>query len=229
MARSRSLRGDGPLAALHPMRRPPTATDHMLADFRNLALAGLRHYFGQTRDPEDARAMTKPGPWTKTVRETRGSQVAEAALVMPLAFMLLLGIYWFGRAFNTYATINSAAREGARIAVAQTCATCGNGPPLVTTVASTVTQTMQASSVNPSQIIAYPSTPTPANCPAPLPAATCTVTAQNVTVCTNVALTAQVCGVTVSFQYPYQFWLPFTSLNNQQIILTADVQMQGEY
>jgi len=175
--------------------------------------------------------MTKPGPWTKTVRETRGSQVAEAALVMPLAFMLLLGIYWFGRAFNTYATINSAAREGARIAVAQTCATCGNTAP--STVASTVTQTMQASSVDPSQIIQYPSTlPTPANCPSPFPSASCSVSSapnKNVTVCNYVALTAQVCGVTVSFQYPYQFWLPFTSLNNQQIILTADVQMKGEY
>jgi len=56
-----------------------------------------------------------------------------------------------------------------------------------------------------------------------------------VTICNNVPITPstnpypQVCGVTVSFQYPYQFWIPFTSLQNQQIILTADVQMKGEY
>jgi len=104
--------------------------------------------------------MTKPVSWATKIRETRGSQIAEAALVMPLAFMMLLGIYWFGRAFNTYATINHAAREGARAAVAQTCATCAspNIAPTTATVASVVTQTMQASSVDPTQIIAYPST-----------------------------------------------------------------------
>ena len=109
--------------------------------------------------------MTKLGRFTKMVRATRGSQVAEAALVMPLAFMLLLGIYWFGRAFNTYATINHAAREGARIAVAQTCGTCGNTAPTVGTVASTVTQTMQASSVDPSP---RSSLPEPYACPGEL-------------------------------------------------------------
>ena len=185
----------------------------------------------------DEREMTKPVPWTKKLQASGGSQVAEAALVMPLAFMMLLGIYWFGRAFNTYATINHAAREGARAAVAQTCATCAspNVAPTVATVASVVTQTMQASSVDPTQIIPYPSTlPTPANCPGAPANASCSANG-NVTVCNNVAITPltspypQVCGVTVSFQYPYQFWIPFTSLQNQQIILTADVQMKGEY
>jgi len=181
--------------------------------------------------------MTKPVSWATKIRETRGSQIAEAALVMPLAFMMLLGIYWFGRAFNTYATINHAAREGARAAVAQTCATCAspNIAPTTATVASVVTQTMQASSVDPTQIIAYPSTlPTPANCPGAPASASCSANG-NVTICNNVPITPstnpypQVCGVTVSFQYPYQFWIPFTSLQNQQIILTADVQMKGEY
>jgi len=180
-----------------------------------------------------SREMTKPGQWTKMVRETGGSEIAEAALVLPLVFMMLLGIYWFGRAFNTYATINHAAREGARIAVTQTCATCAspNSSLTASTVASTVTQTLQASSVDPSKIILYPSSPTPVNCPSAPANATCSVSASNVTFCNNVPLTAapQVCGVKVSFQYPYQFWFPFTSLNNQQIVLTADVQMKGEY
>jgi Flp pilus assembly protein TadG len=58
----------------------------------------------------------------KIATGTTGSEIAEAALVLPILFMLLLGIYWFGRAFNVYATINHAAREGARVAVAQSCA-----------------------------------------------------------------------------------------------------------
>jgi len=56
----------------------------------------------------------------KIATGTTGSEIAEAALVLPIFFLIMLGIYWFGRAFNTYATINHAAREGARVGVAQT-------------------------------------------------------------------------------------------------------------
>ncbi len=55
-----------------------------------------------------------------------GSQIAEFAIVLPLVFVLLYGIFWFGRAFETYETITRAAREAARMAAAPTCATCGN-------------------------------------------------------------------------------------------------------
>jgi hypothetical protein len=37
-----------------------------------------------------------------------------------------------------------------------------------------------------------------------------------------------VCGIAVTFQYPFQFKLPFTSLNNQQIWLTASARMRLE-
>jgi hypothetical protein len=37
------------------------------------------------------------------------------------------------------------------------------------------------------------------------------------------------CGVSVEFQYPYQFFFPFTSLNMQKIMLNAGVQMKGDY
>jgi Flp pilus assembly protein TadG len=163
--------------------------------------------------------------------DATASEVAEAALVLPLAFMMLLGIYWFGRAFNIYATINHAAREGARAAVAQTCATCGNGPN--SQAATIVTQALQASSVDPGQIQLYPATPPSGSCGGA--ATACNNATNNITVCTNVQLTPtsspypEVCGVSVSFEYPYQFSLPFTSLNQQQFLLKADVQMKGEY
>ena len=55
------------------------------------------------------------------LREDRAQEIAEAAVVLPLTMMLLLGIYWFGRVYNIYGTITHAAREGARIATAPTC------------------------------------------------------------------------------------------------------------
>lgn len=163
------------------------------------------------------------------------SQVAEAALVLPLAFMMLLGIFWFGRAFNIYATINHAAQEGVRAGVAQTCATCGNTYIFPSQGAAIISNVMSASSVDPSQIQQHGNL-APPFCvnPLGLPVGACTVNS-NITMCNYVLLTPSTtagppaCGVTVSFQYPYQFWLPFTSLNKQQVMLTVDVQMKGEY
>jgi len=37
-----------------------------------------------------------------------------------------------------------------------------------------------------------------------------------------------VCGISVSFQYPFQFWLPFTSLNKQKIWVTAAAHARVE-
>lgn len=167
---------------------------------------------------------------SRLLRDTGASEIAEAALVLPLAFMMLLGIYWFGRAFNVYATINHAAREGARAAVAQQCATCGNQFIGAAAVAAQVKSALEASRVDPSQIQLYQfPQPNGAQC-----TATCDSSNSNITVCTNIQLNPvtslePVCGVSVSFQYPYQFALPFTSLNGQQFLLKANVQMKGEY
>ena len=170
------------------------------------------------------------GRCKKILSETRGAEIAEAAVVLPLVFMLLLGIYWFGRAYNVYATITHAAREGARVAVASSCAACGSTAPTTAAIVNQVTQTLQASKVDPGQVSVYTPTPAPVSCTAGVPP--CSVQ-NNITFCTNVQLNPgstgpQACGVSVSFQYPYQFFLPFTSLNMQKIWLKADVQMQGE-
>lgn len=164
-----------------------------------------------------------------------GSQIAEAALVLPLAFMMLLGIYWFGRAFNIYATINHAAQLGVRAGVAQTCATCGNFYIFPSQGATLITNVMRASHVDPTQIQVY--APPLSFCTGWTRATACADASanNNITMCNYVQISPpaspgpQVCGVVASFQYPYQSWLPFTSLNMQQIMLKVDVQMKGEY
>ena len=183
----------------------------------------------------------------KLVSGTGGSEIAEAALVLPILFMLLLGIYWFGRAFNVYATINHAAREGARAATAQTCATCGavsascpsgnNCPLTADGVAAQVGKALQASSLDPTKVT-HQIGVTRTACGGG-PAVSCSVPGPDPHVCVyfNVQLPntvtaasgAPACGVSVEFQYPYQFFLPFTSLNMQKITLNAGVQMAGEY
>ena len=60
--------------------------------------------------------------------------------MLPLVFLLFLGIYWFGRAYNIYATITHAAREGARAATAPTAALLGNTPLTAAQVATRVSE-----------------------------------------------------------------------------------------
>jgi len=176
--------------------------------------------------------------WKRIAAETSGAEIAEAAAVLPLVFMLILGIYWFGRAYNIYATITHAAREGARVAVVSTCGTCGNSASTRTEIADRVAQALLASKLDPARVTRV----APANCACgdiacsggPVPCESVSPGEPQICIQHNVALTPAAtstpssCGVAVSFQYPYQFYLPFTSLNNQQIVLKAYSQMAGE-
>lgn len=51
------------------------------------------------------------------LRDERGSQIVEAALVLPLLLLVLLGILDFGLLFQRYEAVTNAAREGARVAI----------------------------------------------------------------------------------------------------------------
>ncbi|MGA9353675.1 MAG: TadE family protein [Terriglobales bacterium] len=176
------------------------------------------------------------------LRNVEAAEIAEAALVMPVVFIFLLGIIWFGRAFNIYSTITQAAQQGAITAARPTCATCaapgtpwgGTDFPGDTAVANAVISVMQASNLDPAQIVAVTSGAAP-GCSTP----------SNILVCREVVLssvqspgsqpqncsaplTSQVCGTTVSFQYPFQFYLPFTSLNLTRVILNAQAESRME-
>jgi Flp pilus assembly protein TadG len=179
----------------------------------------------------------------RRLTNTHGAEIAEVALVLPLVFMFLLGIIWFGRAFNIYSTIAQAAQQGAIVAARASCATCStpntfpapgtvNGP--TSTVAGTIGAVMKASSIDPTQIPVNSNPPAPTFCTNPPNPQKCTI-ASNISICpyallnppASVTQPAQ-CGVIVSFQYPFQFYLPFTSLNFQKITLTAQAQSRME-
>ena len=167
------------------------------------------------------------------LESTDGAEIAEAALVLPLVFMLLLGIIWFGRAFNIYSTITQAAQQGAITAARASCATCVPSTfPTDITVDKAISAVLQASSLDPALIPANSNPPAPLPCPNPPGACT---TNNNITICRNAQLNPSAgagqplqCGSIVSFQYPFQFYLPFTSLNLQKIILSAQAQSRME-
>jgi len=161
-----------------------------------------------------------------------GAEIAEAALVLPLVFMFLLGIVWFGRAFQIYATITQAAQQGAILAARPTCATCGNTPRTNTQVQDAVYAITDTANLNKALITQDPPATLPVDCPPPAPPLTCSPSGVSITICRGVLLNSPSslaqCGVIVSFKYPFQFYFPFTSLNFQTITLKAYAQTRME-
>jgi Flp pilus assembly protein TadG len=169
--------------------------------------------------------------------ETSASEIAEAAVVLPLMFMMILGIFWFGQAFSTYGAITRAAQEGARAGAAPPCSTCTGTFPAQNAY-NAVQAALTSSHLDITKIPNLAQPPvlnsciqgqTTATCDSRVGTAVCVQTpAQFSSTVTNGGTAAGVCGVSVTFQYPFQFWLPFTSLNNQKVLLYATARVRAE-
>src|SRR5579871_5702207 len=83
------------------------------------------------------------------MRGDRGAELAEYAVAVPILFSLLVGMWVVGRAYNIYQSLTRAAMEGARVAVANTCATCGNTTVDNATVTTAIQSALLASSIDP--------------------------------------------------------------------------------
>jgi len=187
----------------------------------------------------------------RLVQETRGAEIAEAAAVLPIMFMILVGIFWFGQAFSMYGTVTRAAQEGARAAAAPLCTTCSGANDPSTNAYNAIQSALQAAHLDPSRMQQLATTPPLCAC-SPTSTSTCSgggviacdssrsnICVQGVqhtggTLSENLVQLAPagsgqgVCGVAVSFRYPFRFYLPFTSINNQQIWLQAQAEMRAE-
>lgn len=165
--------------------------------------------------------------------ETRGAEIAEAAAVLPVMFMFIIGIFWFGQAFSIYGTITRAAQDGARAAVAPQCVTCAAANSPATNAYNAIQADMAAAHLNVSKIVPLSSYTNPAPLDCRYGSAIACTNTGNVCVQMYVTIshtsgTGAVCGAEVSFEYPFQFSLPFTSLNNQIIKMKAAAQVRME-
>jgi Flp pilus assembly protein TadG len=182
--------------------------------------------------------------------ETCGAEIAEAAAVLPVMFMILIGIFWFGQAFSIYGTITRAAQDGARAAVAPTCTTCSSTNNPSANAYSAIQSAMVSAHLNVGAMQQLATTPPLCSCGS----STSSCSGAGVVACdssqTNICVQGVqhasgnmtenlvtlapatngpgVCGVAVSFRYPFRFWLPFTSLNQQQIWLQAEAEVREE-
>ena len=177
------------------------------------------------------------------LRDTHGAEIAEAAAVLPIMFMVIVGIFWFGQAFSIYGTITKAAQDGARAAVAPACTTCSSASDPSTNAYSAVLSAMTAAHLDVTKMQLPSTVPTLTSCLGS-GAVSCDSSQGNMCVqgiqhssgnlqeymvqLAPASTGPGVCGVAVSFQYPFRFWLPFTSLNKQQIWLQAQAQVRAE-
>jgi Flp pilus assembly protein TadG len=192
--------------------------------------------------------MKKPGSttWHILLRSTRGSEIAESAMILPLLFMMVMGIFWFGQAFRIYGTITHAAREGARAAVAPTCTTCAAGTTPAQNATNAVNSALAAAKLDLNQVqqpstapVLYAcstsqSSPCGAlvNCAYVGASKVCVQANVQLSSCTPTYTPASVanCGTSVSFgyKYPYHFVIPLTTLDLGNISLPAQAQMRVE-
>jgi hypothetical protein len=139
----------------------------------------------------------------------RGQELVEAALVITVFLSLLIGIFWIARGYNVYQTMRRAAREGARFAVAPSCAMCGNAYPSDTEVRAVIANALQADALDPSLVS-----------PDPIPI--------DRDVVLNPGSYIEERGVVINFSYPYEIYFPFTPVEVTTITLNASVQMREE-
>lgn len=141
--------------------------------------------------------------WWAEVWDERASEVLEFALIVPLLFTVMLGVFWCARAYNVYETITRAAREGVRFGVAPNCASCGNKLPTDSEIQQVINASLKASALDPSQ------------------------TSPNPIAIARTPVGSDV-DVSVSFSYPYRFYLPFTSVNLTSLQIATSVHMREE-
>jgi Flp pilus assembly protein TadG len=184
--------------------------------------------------------------------EAHGAEIAETAVVLPLLFVVVMGIFWFGQAFRIRGTVTHAAQAGARAAAAPACATCAATTPVQNAITA-VTNTLSAAHLGTAQLKAWGSTWNPPTlCSCGSTNAACnggaavacdtSVPGNNVCVQPNVQLSytsvlsgAGSCGTSVSmgYQYPIPFTLPCwpqpcTSFDLSKMTLTGEAESRLE-
>lgn len=137
--------------------------------------------------------------------EEVSAEILEFALVIPAIATVFVGTFWIGRTFMVYQNITRAAREGVKYAVLTNCAGCGNSLPTSGDVESNyVDPVLTSAGLSPSNVTNYSQV---------------TEWLENTS--------PQQCGVKISFTYPAQVYIPFTTWNST-INISTSVQMRLE-
>jgi Flp pilus assembly protein TadG len=168
--------------------------------------------------------------------EDAGQEILEAAIVLPLLFLVLLAVFWFGRVFNISSTVQRAAREAIQTASKHTCATCGDLAQENPQIYATITNALQADQLKTADLVSY----APGFACVATPAPACT-TYQNVQICHGGPLACDnascqptadcgantILGIRIAFGYEYTW--PLVIANLPAITIHAVAQSGAEH
>lgn len=184
---------------------------------------------------------------SRNLRGARGSEIAETAMILPLFFMIFLGIFWFGEAFSIYGTLAHATRVGAEAAANPYCTTCSGSTTAAQNAQAAVHSALAASHLSKSNLVTWkgasPKWTAPPLCACGVANSSgcatpsCDATIADVCVQKNIQLsyTGQggmgTCGTSVSVRYqiPFSLPIPLTSLNLNDFLLPGQAEMRGEW
>jgi hypothetical protein len=182
--------------------------------------------------------------WRSLARNTRGSEIAETAMILPLFFIVFMAIFWFGQAFRIYSALTHGARAGAEAAVAPVCTTCNAGATPAANAQTAVYSALAAAHLDKNNLVKYGTQWTPpvlCACGSTSPSCSsasvsCDPSVNDVCVQPNVQLSYPIqggmgtCGISVSarYKYPYAFRIPFSTLDLNNMLLPGQAQMRAE-
>lgn len=195
-----------------------------------------------------ARWVTLRNIVRNIAKDTRGTEIVESAFVLPIVFMFVIGVIWFGLVFLIYGTLAQGTRTGAEAAVAPFCATCGTTPSPAASAQTAVYNALAAAHLNKNNLVPWGGTspkwtvPMLCTCGTATSSSACTTAAPcdtgvtDACVQVNVQLSypsqggAGTCGVSVSarYQYPYHFSIPLTTLDIGNVLVPGQAQMRAE-
>jgi Flp pilus assembly protein TadG len=147
--------------------------------------------------------------------EEVASEIVEFAFVSVIVLLLLIGIIYIGRAVSVYQALQRAAREGARVALAPTCASCGDN---INDPTAAINSALSAASLNP--MLANITILNPSNQPLD----------------PSDPANYQGYEVQISISYPMRMFIPTTiwttgmnSTSTTPFVITSTVTMRQEY
>jgi hypothetical protein len=187
--------------------------------------------------------------WLGVARDTRASEVAEAAMVFPLFFMAFLAVFWFGYGFLIFGTLTSGTRAAAEVAVAPACTTCTATATPAANAQAAVYNALASAHLNKTALVPYGLKWTPpVLCPCGSTGSSCASSSiscngsiTDVCVQENVQLSysgkggAGTCGTSVSVRYqiPFHFTIPCvpqpcTALDLGNMLIAGQSEMREE-
>lgn len=112
-ARTRTLEMTLEFGSMGPS--PPVAHAGRCRCKRDISFARRRNPHVSRGDYRDMREARPEGPnRLRRGRGDRGASLVEFAIIAPLLFLLIFGVFEFGRLIATHTAFNTASREGAR-------------------------------------------------------------------------------------------------------------------